>query len=329
MAAGRTCVHCGLPRLDGAQPPEHPIPLALGSRITTFTTCYECQPRLSQEVENRWMRDFFVQAARVRHPVRNSRTQRTRRAKERTPNTRPLDSALTRHMIHPLGHRVVVRNGRPFYPGSIAQRDDGSYNIVASDETRLRELLAELTNSNEFAESGQQAVGEIERFTPSVAELDFSDAAAEEAMFLGVRMGAKMALSFAGEVFPERWRHSEHADRLRRWLWSERPANDEGDEIGWMPNHDRELPFDADGNHFACFIALSSDEIAVVVRVFSTLGFTVPVAPGVGRLPDRAWISGPTHRGPVATTMNSLVLQSMRRSPLWGQDWRELEGERW
>ncbi len=314
-------MHCGEDRLDGDQPPEHAIPLALGSRITTYTTCAVCQPKLSQQVENKWLRDFFVQAARAQHPVVNRRTRRSRRRKQETSLLHPLDAALTRHVVHPLGHKVVIRNGRPHYPGTVVRRADGGFNIMASDKGRLDKLIADLVETTELSEAELQQLGDVDRFTPTMNDLQLSDEMAEQAMFLGVRMGAKMALSFAGEVFPEGWRRSEHAQRLRRWLWSDRPTDDEGNEIGWMPNHDLEHPFDAGGNHFVCFLHLSrADEIAVVIRVFSTLGFTVPVAPATAGRPREAWCSGPSHRGPVTTTYDELILEAMRRSPHWTED---------
>jgi hypothetical protein len=216
---------------------------------------------------------------------------------------------------------VVMRNGRPYYPGSIVRRADGTFNVIASDEERLEQIVADLVKTAGLSEAELQTLGDVSRFTPTVDDLEMADDMAEQAMFLGVRMGAKMALSFAGEVFPEEWRQSEYAERLRRWLWSERPTDDEGKEIGWTPNHDTEHPLDTGGNHFAYFQNLSrTGVIGVVVRVFSTLGFTVPVAPGAAGCPREAWCSGPTHRGAVTTTFDELILQAARRSPLWTAD---------
>lgn len=321
IAAGKTCVHCGLPKLDGSQPPEHPIPLVLGSRITTFTTCSTCQPELSEQLENHWLRDFFVQAARDDNPVKNRRSQRTRRNKDarRRPNSRALDAAVSRHLRHPAGHAVVMRGGRPYYPGSIITNADGTQNVMASDRARLNQLLGKHFGYADLTDEELQSIGDVRRFTPTIDDLEISDDLAEQAMFLGVRMGAKMALSFAAEVFPESWRLSEYAERLRGWLWSERPTNDRGHEIAWMPNSDQPHPLDVDGNHFAYFQHVrQGDEIAVVVRVFSALGFAVPVAPDalIGR-PRQAWVSGPSHRGDVTTTFDELLLQAARRSPHW------------
>lgn len=316
-------MHCGRDCLDGLQPPEHPIPLVLGSRITTYTTCATCQPLLSKDIENRWLRDVFVQVARERHPVENGRTRRNRREKDVSPRrgSRALDKAVSRHLVHPDGHKVTMRGGRPYYPGSAIRRDDGRVNIVASDLDRLRTLVAEVLATAGLSEDERASIGDVERFTPTIEDLTLSDEMAEQVMFLGVRMGAKMALSFAGEVLPEEWRVSEYAERLRRWVWSERPTNEEGKEIGWMPESGTEHPFDSDGKHFACFLNLGrTDEVAVLIRVYSTLGFTVPVAPGGTQRPRAAWLSGPSHRGTVMTTFDELLLQAARRSPYWPAD---------
>ncbi len=327
LAAGRVCVHCGKARLDGFQPPEHPIPLALGSQITTYTTCVVCQPLLSANLEKRWLADVFVQFARTEHPTENRRTRRTRRHKsadrpKRGRPTRQLDAAIERHLSHPDGHSVLMRNGRPYFPGSAIARADGSYNVVASSKERMAALLSEIVGGQLDPEQLDDAL-EQARFTPSINELGFSDEIARQTMALGMRMGAKMGLSFAAEALPESWRLSPAADRLRRWLWSDRPADDEGNELGWIPNPELSHPLDHEGKHFVHFGPID-DELHVLVRVLSSLGFCVPLGPLDQGLPSIAWASGAEHSGPVVTSYDQLIRDAAERSPLWSGHRRRL-----
>jgi hypothetical protein len=206
-------------------------------------------------------------------------------------------------------HRVTVRDGVPQYVGSIKQ-DGDRVQITAASQERADELLARVKRRLAAEGKAVQSCTTQRRsgVRPLLSkELNFS-------LSVGVRMGAKLGLAFGAEAYPEDWRASAEAAQLREWLWSDEPVSAAGDAIGWQPSlaHDHEHPFSDPPNHTASFWG-TGERIAIVVLVFGTLGFTVPVAPRSAGLPPIAWESGPSHGGSVLTTCEALLLKARDR----------------
>lgn len=295
-AAGRTCAYCGLERLDGNQRPEHPIPLVLGSRLTVFTVCDECNRRAGKDVDTPWLKHLFVQEKRAKSGVTDSRHK-----------SRPIrEPFLNGVFLDEDGHRVVVEDGVPRYPGSIVHGDDG-ISIAAETPERAAELFERL--ERQLAREGKKITDYSQK--RQTEHRPWLKRKYAMSMSSGVRMGAKLGLAFAAEAFDEEWRTTAEAEQLRTWLWSDKPTNSQGNALAWVPSTEDEHPFAEPPTHVAHFLPLE-DATALLVLVFGTLGFTVPVAPaGIAR-PTMAWCLEPGSV-PVVTTFEELLMKAARR----------------
>jgi hypothetical protein len=290
-AAGKICVYCGLERLDGRQRPEHPIPRVMGSRLTVFTACDECNEEVGKRVDAPWLGDIFVQSARADAGVADPRHK-----------AGPIkDPLLNGVFLDDDGHRVVVENGVPRYPGSIA-RDGNKVTIAAATEERADALLARL--KRQLAEEGNE-VAEFSRSVRNDHQPRLSRAESTR-VTQGVRMGAKLGLAFAAEVYDEGWRQSAEAQRLREWLWSDRPTDADGGLLGWTPYTSEPHPFADPPTHVAYFGPVSDATALTVLVLGGKLPFTVPVGPS-GQRPQTAWRI-PIDALPERTTFDRLVL---------------------
>ena len=296
-AAGRVCVYCGDARLDGHQRPEHPIPEVLDSAITVYTVCDDCNARAGREVDQPWLDDPLVRAERQRWKPRG------RRHKLAAGGHPWLDGVYEDED----GHRVVVRDGMPTYPGSI-QRAADEITIAASTPERAQELRDRV--GRQLAARGQRMLDYTQGRRRRRPRLQRTLAVS---LTLGVRMGAKLALAFGGEAYDEGWRTSEQARLLRRWLWSEHPENEAGERLAWIARRGDDHPLAQPPNHVVHF-GIVGEEVVLCALVFGTLGFTVPVAPLATKLPDIAWCSGPAHGADVLTTRSALLTEAVMRA---------------
>jgi len=144
-AAGTICAYCGDPKLTGRQRPEHPIPAALNSALTVFTACDDCNERAGTGVDQPWLDHTIVRETRHRLKVVDPRHP-------------------GREVPHPLlagvfederGHRVVVRDGQPSYPGSIV-RDGDRIQIRAADRRWIASGRSSVSTARRRRRSGRQ-----------------------------------------------------------------------------------------------------------------------------------------------------------------------------
>lgn len=298
-AAGNVCAYCGEKSLDGHQRPEHPIPAAIGSVVTVFTVCDACNERVGREVDQPWLDHDFV-----RHERRSFNLGDPRHA------GKPPASIFDGMHTDEEGHRVAVTDGIPRYVGSITDEGD-RMSIRAADPARAEELLARVRRR--LAADGKEVSSYV--MTHHSATRPMLSKTISVFTSIGVRMGAKLGLAFGSLAYPEEWRTSPEAAQLRGWLWIDEPVLAAAEPVGWMPSlaHDREHPFSDPPNHNVSFWNLDDTCIAVVVLVFGTLGFTVPVAPMAAGMPHWAWQSGPSHGGSVLTTRDALMLAARDR----------------
>lgn len=293
--AGAICSYCGRARLDGTQRAEHPIPAVLDSKITVFTVCDECNTRAGRQVDAPWLSHPFVLDERARNAVADPRRSRSA----------PPGSILDGVYFDEEGHRVVVHGGVPRYTGSIV--DDGErIRITAPDEARAAEMVERV--EKRLAAEGY--AGEIQsinrrRHRPRLSRTITAS------LDSGVRFGAKAALAFAAEAFPEEWRLAPEADQLRAWLWSEDPQSAEGNKLAWLAGGE-EHPYAEPPRHTVFFLDLH-DAVHLVALVFGRLGFAVPVAPLDLGVPTVAWMSGPGHKGAVLTDDDALLGSACER----------------
>lgn len=296
-AAGSTCAYCGHPKLTGQQRPEHPIPAALNSAITVFTVCDGCNERAGLEVDQPWLEHTSVLETRHRLRVVDPR-----RPKREIPH--PLLSGVFEDED---GHRVVVEDGQPRYPGSIL-RDGDRIQIAAGSEERAEELLkrAEQRLAKEGYEIESMTWGAPPHKRPLVKRT------ISDSLTTGVRMGAKLALAFGAEAFDEAWRRSAVAEQLREWLWSEQPTEVGGAPIGWVPAKRHEHPLAQPPNHLAYFYRLRGAP-HLTVLVCGELGFTMAVGPSALPAPKVAWQSGPAFGSKVLTTIDEVLIDAVRR----------------
>jgi hypothetical protein len=205
---------------------------------------------------------------------------------------------------------VAVKDGVPRYVGSITQ-DGDRVQITAASQDRADELLARV--KRRLAVDGKAVLSCTTERRSGVRPLLSKNITVS--LSIGVRMGAKLGLAFGAEAYPEDWRVSPEAAQLREWLWSDGPVSASGRPLGWLPSltHDREHPFSDPPNHTGSFWIRDDEQIYIVVLVFGTLGFTVPVAPLSAGLPPIAWESGPSHGGSVSTTREALLIKARGR----------------
>jgi hypothetical protein len=296
-AAGKVCVYCGEAHLDGTQRPEHPLPHVLGADITVFTACTWSNEEAGRRVDQPWLNHFFVQNERVKWGAQDKRHK-----------DRPaIDPLFDRPFVDEDGHRVIVRDRVPTYPGSIV-RDGDRISIAADTEERAAELLERV--KRQLAEDGH-TVGDYTQEIRSSQPRVNGDV--EVSLFAGVRMGAKLGLAFGAEAFDEAWRLSDEAEQLREWMWGETPISPTtGNPLAWQPSTEERHPLAEPPNH-TIFFSRIDDTIVLTVLAFGTLGFAVPVAPADLGVPEIAWKSGPAYRPPLVTTHDQLLQGAMMR----------------
>lgn len=294
-AAGKICAYCGQRRLDGRQQPEHPIPRVLGSRLTVFTVCNDCNGEAGRQVDAPWLSNFFVQNARAEAGIPDPRHK-----------SNPIkDPFLNGAYKDEDGHTVVAKDGVPHYPGSIVH-DGDQISIAAETPERAQELLERL--KRQLADEGRS----LSDFSQESSSKQRPRLTRRLSMTMseGVRMGAKLGLAFAAEVYDEDWRESPEAQRLREWLWSDKPTDGEGNTLAWTPASTENHPF-ADPPHHLTYFDQRPDRAALVVLVFGKLGFTIPLT-GNRRLPNVAWRVR-LEKPPEQTTLDELLLTEVKR----------------
>lgn len=262
----------------------------MGSRLTVFTVCDACNEQVGRRVDSPWLGDIFVQNARADAGVADPRH-----------NAKPVKNPLLNGVYtDDDGHTVLVEDGMPRYPGSIVH-DGDRVTIAAGTPERAAALLARL--KRQLAEEGYR----VAEFAQTVRDghRPRLNRRVSTRVTAGVRMGAKLGLAFAAEVYDEEWRTSPDAERLREWLWSDRPTNANGVPLGWVPNTSEPHPFADPPNHVAFFGPLPG-ATALTVLVLGKLPFTIPVA-ALGQRPQTAWRI-PLGALPERTTFDRLVL---------------------
>jgi hypothetical protein len=271
----------------------------LGSRLTVFTVCDECNEKVGRQVDAPWLADFMVQNARASVGIADPRHK-----------AQPIkDPFLNGVHTDEEGHTVVVEDGVPRYPGSIVHDGDRA-TIAASTSERAAELLERL--KGQLAGEGH----EVAEFTQTVRDehRPWLGRTVSTRVTDGVRMGAKLGLAFAAEVYDEEWRTSPAAERLREWLWSDRPTNADGKLLGWVPNTSEPHPLADPPNHVAYFGPVRDATALTVLMLGGLLPFTIPVAPPDQRS-QTAWRI-PLEALPEQTTFDRLILAAVQERAL-------------
>jgi HNH endonuclease len=294
------CVYCGEDVLTTDERPEHPLPEALGSRLTTRYVCDPCNEWAGREVDQPFLREDWIEHARFLHKTLD---RRGRREAGSSPLLRGETSK---------GVRVRMSDdGEPEIEGGRIIEDGEKVEIIAGTKEEADRLLKILRER--LAESGKSA--EISEWRSERAAVEIKGQGTLGFVRWG-RMAAKMGLGLGSLVYPAEWRLSPDAERLREQMRDPHPRSADGTPMGVIPGFARgKAPFDSlvrPPEHLLMFMNLSRGTCLIAV-VFGELVFGERVRTDGARAPDTAWAVDPRRGGRVrTTTMMELVLERHR-----------------
>jgi hypothetical protein len=293
--AGRVCAYCGEPKLTGDERPEHPIPAALGSSFTVETVCDPCNEWAGVHVDQPFLADDWLRISWAEHDLRIGR----RRGRGRV--TSPLRKGFT-----PEGVLVTAdEHWRPHLGSKITENPEtGEIQIRAGSEEEAERLLQRVRER--AAKEGKEA--RIE--TRSVTQVrPWIHANIKVDLTIWRRMAAKVALGCGSVAYPEAWRWSAPARKLRRSL-REDIRDADGNAIGTFAERIDETHvlrrLVEPPEHLVCFIPSDSPSLGIVL--FGELLFGVGADHSGHSAPALAWRLDPRTPGAsVETTFDGLM----------------------
>jgi hypothetical protein len=268
---GTICAYCGQPRLTGAEKPEHPIPAAMGSSAKVFTVCDPCNERADVEIDQPFLGDVLIQSYRHLFDVRDHRRARRRRVQS------PLLSGYTADGAYVSTHE----DGTPKLHPTVVPNPDGSETLIASTQQEMDVLLAEKRRRAVRDGEGVEILNSGSRSGP----LELTNRVSTN-LDAYTRMASKIALGLASYAYPEAWRTSDEAILLRRLMRGEETAAlfpDTVDEQSAV----RQIV--QPPNHAAFFVGSMRSDKLIVIVLFGTLVWALPVVRRVGAPPEIAW----------------------------------------
>lgn len=272
MPSTNICAYCGQPALTGSERPEHVLPKAINSRLTTYAVCDPCNGWAGKHIDQPWLDDAFVGHARFMHEIPDSRG-----------NILAYDPFLVGTADD--GTRVALRrDGKPIALNSPVKRDDttGEVQILARNQEDYERLLAREIKKAEtigktvtFGEARQ--VSQQPRLTVSHHHYPGR----------WERMAAKVALGLLAETQPPAWRLTASAEMLRERIHDlERHAD--AVEMRNLDSFDGFAPSPA-----SAVVAITlAGRPAAMVSLLGAFALFFPLADDMSGL-DLAWVSDP------------------------------------
>jgi hypothetical protein len=302
------CAYCGEHTLTGAEPPEHPIPAAIGASLKVLTVCAPCNGWASREIDRPFLRDDWVLIERARHRIRDHRRPASR--------ARVLVSPLLQgHTEDGVFVSVDPETGVPrIHPHVVRDEERGVYQVHAPTREEAERLLARI-------ERQARREGRTTRVERIASRSERPQVTGRVKVELGVwvRMAAKVALGVASHAYPPEWRCSPCAEQLRRCMREPDPQWSDGvaARFEWtlLEQEDpRRLLVDPP-QHLVWFAReAASGTVRVCVLLFGATLFSLPVAEADTPLPEVAWLLDPRRpRASGETTLRAIVTQAVVR----------------
>lgn len=295
------CVYCLSTKLTGKEKPEHPIPASLGARLTVPTVCDICNEWAGRNIDQPFLAEDFLRERRSAVDQRDPRRQRNRR----------LSSPLLRGYTAD-GDFVSFDYGleRPVMGSRIVDLGDGRFQIRAGSEDEAQRLMEKI-HRRAISEGKKAKLEEVER-GESKPRINATVVLRPD---VWRRASAKIGLGVASIVYPPGWRISTDAQRLRDWMHNRDPSSDDGSVPPLIPSTPQPMvPIARADEHLLFFMQADDGVTYLVVVLFGTEHFSVPVDSGKWPVPDQAWRldwRNPSDGG--ATTWNALLVDAALR----------------
>ena len=294
---GTICAYCGVRVLTGSERAEHPLPASLGGARPVYTVCDPCNDWVSVYVDQPFLADDWLRIIWAKHDLKIQR----RRGRGRVAS--PL-----KHGVTSDGIEVRVDDDwRPHLASGITHNEEtGEINIRAGSEEEAERLLGRVRK--QARERGEEAVIRSWSTTPDRPLVNIP---VSTNLVVWRRMAAKIALGFGSVAYPEDWRTSEAADRLRRDL-REEVVDDDGNHMGVYADRIDETHIlrrlVEPPEHLVCWLPGSGQNMAVIL--FGELLFGADTEADGFERPAHAWRHDPRSGAQsVETTFDGLMFR--------------------
>jgi hypothetical protein len=298
--AGR-CWYCGQRTLKQGDPPEHVVPAAIGAELTTDRICRECNTRAGRTVDQPFLRDWFLAAAREDSgvPDRHGSPPGRPRQKATLADGRPVWADLARGTVEVFPHSTKPDAAGEITLSAGTQADFDALVVKVADRLRTKGTpLPPLPTPRREPVSKVEVQVSLNKFT-------------------WARAPAKMALGCASLLLDEAWLDTPSAKQLQGWLWDDKPRTIDGaGELLALPyvlsDGDDFQQLCPPPNHLVCFVKTPGGwRLSCVLfgRLLATLSFD----PGQEALSDTGWLFDPLARKVRQTTFMDLVDAVVRR----------------
>jgi hypothetical protein len=307
-APGRVCAYCGEETLTGSERPEHPLPAALGSSLEVATVCDPCNTWAGKHVDQPFLADDWLRVTWAEFDLPNER----RRGRGRVAS--PL-----RHGFTPEGVRVIAdENWKPRLGARILEDPGTGETHIHAGSSGEAERLIERVRERAAREGKEIVI--TSRLESQIQPVVNSTIKVGIAVWR--QMAAKIALGCASVAYPEDWRRSDEAAKLREWMRDKNLPGPDGNPLGLLPALIDEThvyrKLVEPPEHLVCFAPTypaSPLPAMLAVVLFGTLFFQIPVPYPDHPSPTIGWRLDPRSAADsVETTWEGLMYRMFERS---------------